>query len=125
VLIAAIVHRAGIAPAHQCCWLPCAGIRWLRLIFADSGHSGGKLRQALAKLGGWTLEIVRGSAAAEGLQPLPRRWVVEPTIAKLNRNRRLAKGFETAIECAQAWLVIASVKFPRAGLPAADPVREY
>jgi transposase len=36
--------------------------------------------------------------------------VVERTIAWLNRNRRLAKDFESTIESAQAWLFIASVK---------------
>jgi transposase len=41
---------------------------------------------------------------------LPRRWVVERTIAWLNRNRRLAKDFEATIASAEAWLVIASVK---------------
>jgi len=37
-------------------------------------------------------------------------WVVERTIAWLNRNRRLAKDFEATLESAQAWLLIASVK---------------
>jgi hypothetical protein len=36
--------------------------------------------------------------------------VVERTFAWLNRNRRLAKDFEAAIETATAWLYIASVK---------------
>jgi transposase len=39
-----------------------------------------------------------------------QRWVVERTIAWLNRNRRLAKDFEATIESAEAWLFIASVK---------------
>jgi hypothetical protein len=54
--------------------------------------------------------VVRRSEAAIGFEPLPRRWVVERTIAWLNRNRRLAKDFEATIESAQAWLFIASVK---------------
>jgi len=83
---------------------------WLRHVFADAGYAGEKLRQALAKLGQWTLDIVRRSEAAVGFEPLPRRWVVERTIAWLNRNRRLAKDFEATIESAQAWLFIASVK---------------
>jgi hypothetical protein len=41
---------------------------------------------------------------------LPRRWVIERTIAWLNRNRRLAKAFEARIETATAWLYIASLK---------------
>jgi len=35
---------------------------------------------------------------------LPRRWVVERTLAWLNRNRRLAKDFEQTIASATAWL---------------------
>ena len=69
-----------------------------------------RTQQALAKLGTWTLEIVKRSDAAKGFTPLPRRWVVERTIAWLNRNRRLAKDFEATIESAEAWLFIASVK---------------
>ena len=60
--------------------------------------------------GGWTLEIVKRSDAAKGFVLLPRRWVVERTLAWLNRNRRLAKDFEAASETAIAWLYIASVK---------------
>jgi transposase len=43
------------------------------------------------RLGNWTIEIVKRSDAAKGFILLPRRWVVERTIAWLNRNRRLAK----------------------------------
>jgi len=41
---------------------------------------------------------------------LPRRWVVERTLAWLNRNRRLAKDFEQTIASATAWLFIASIQ---------------
>jgi transposase len=58
----------------------------------------------------WTLEIVKRSDAAKGFERLPWRWVVERTIAWLNRNRHLAKGFEATIASAVAWIFIASVK---------------
>ena len=74
------------------------------------GYADDKLVQALAKFGTWTLEIVRRSDAAKGFVLLPRRWVVERTLAWLNRNRRLAKDFEATTESALAWLMIASVK---------------
>ena len=45
----------------------------------------------LTKFGNWTIEIVKRTADAAGFQLLPRRWVVERTLAWLNRNRRLAK----------------------------------
>jgi transposase len=113
LLVAAIVHRADIQDRDGAPLL-LAAIRhafpWLRHIFADAAYAGGKLQQALAKLGTWTVEIIRRSDTAKGFEQLPRRWVVERTIAWLNRNRRLAKDFEATIESAQAWLFIASVK---------------
>lgn len=83
---------------------------WLRHLFADGAYAGEKLIQALSKLGKWTIEIVTRSETAQGFVVLPRRWVVERTIAWLNRNRRLAKDYEMRIESAVAWIMIASVK---------------
>jgi transposase len=83
---------------------------WLRHVFADAGYAGDKLTQALANLGKWTIEIVRRVQATPGFHLLKRRWVVERTLAWLNRNRRLAKDVEASVESALAWLMIASVK---------------
>jgi len=81
---------------------------WLRHIFADGGYAGDKLTKALKGLGKWTLEIVKRPDTAEGFVLLPRRWVVERTLAWL--NRRLAKDFEATIRSATPWLYIASIK---------------
>jgi transposase len=72
--------------------------------------AGDKLKGMLEKLGTWTIEVVKRSDVAKGFVLLPRRWVVERTLAWLNRNRRLAKDFEATIESAVTWLYIASVK---------------
>ncbi len=113
LLVGAMVHEADIqdrdgAPALL------ASIRsafpWLRHVFANGGYAGPKLRAAIAKLGKWTLEIVKRSDAAKGFVLLPRRWVVERTFAWLGRNRRLAKDFEACIESAEAWIMIASIQ---------------
>jgi transposase len=82
----------------------------LHHLFADSAYAGAKLRAALAPLGRWTREIVKRAAAAQGFVLLPRRWVVERTLAWLNRNRRLARDFKATIASAETWLWIASVK---------------
>ena len=113
LLIAAIVHRADIQDRDGAPLLLAtmrSAFPWLRHVFADAGYAGEKLRHALSKLGQWTVDIIKRSDTASGFQPLPRRWVVERSIAWLNRNRRLAKDFEATIESAQAWLFIASVK---------------
>src|SRR5271169_5181533 len=83
---------------------------WLRHLFADGAYAGEKLRQALAKFGRWTVEIVKRADHAAGFAVLPRRWVVERTLARLNRNRRLAKDFEATLASAKAWLFLASVQ---------------
>jgi len=46
----------------------------------------------------------------KGFEVLPGRWVVERTLAWLNRNRRLPKDFEQTIASATAWLFIDSVQ---------------
>ena len=113
LLVSGVVHSAGIqdrdgAPALL------AGVRtaypWLRHVFADAAYGGPKLGSALERLGRWTVEIVRRNDTASGFEVLPRRWVVERTLAWLNRNRRLAKDFENAIASAEAWLYLASVQ---------------
>jgi transposase len=84
---------------------------WLRHLFADSVDNGPNPNAALSKFGNWNIEIVKRAADAIGLELLPRRWVVERTLAWLNRNRRLAKDFEASIASARAWVYIASMQF--------------
>ena len=83
---------------------------WLRHVFADGGYAGNKLKDALRRIGKWAIKIIKRSDAAKGFEVLPRRWVVERTLAWLNRNRRLAKDFEQTIASATAWLFIASIQ---------------
>ena len=113
LLVAAIVHAADIQDRDggaALLGLVRFAFPWLRHVFADGAYAGPKLEAALAGLGQWTLEIVKRSDAAKGFQLLPRRWVVERTLAWLGRNRRLAKDFEAAIASAEAWLMIASIQ---------------
>jgi transposase len=83
---------------------------WLRHVFADGGYAGDKLRNALRKLGRWTIEIIKRSDQAIGFAVLPRRWVVERTFAWLGRCRRLAKDFEATIASAVAWVFVAHIR---------------
>src|SRR6266849_10435549 len=113
LLVGAIVHEASIQDRDGAPLLLAAvryAFPWLRHVFADAGYAGDKLQTALKKLGKWTIEIVKRVQTTPGFHLIKRRWVVERTIAWLNRNRRLAKDFEASIESALAWLMIASVK---------------
>jgi transposase len=108
-----MIHTADIQDRDGALLLLAAIIRrvpWLRHLFADGGYAGDKLREALCRIGRWSIEIIKRSDAAKGFEVLPRRWVVERTLAWLSRNRRLAKDFEQTIESATAWLFVASVQ---------------
>ena len=54
---------------------------WLLHVFADGGYAGDKLRRTLLRIGKWTIDIVKRSDAARGFVVLPRRRVVERTLA--------------------------------------------
>jgi len=84
---------------------------FLTVVFADGGYRGPKFRQALAAaMPGLTANIVKRSDRAKGFELVPRRWVVERTIAWLNRCRRLAKDFENLSFMAVAFLRFASIR---------------
>ena len=59
---------------------------------------------------GLETEIVKRSDHAKGFVVLPRRWIVERTIAWLNRCRRLAKDWENLNRKALAFLRLASIR---------------
>ncbi|MBC7160015.1 MAG: IS5 family transposase [Porphyrobacter sp.] len=112
-LVHALVHTACIQDRDGAPLLLAETVQrfpWLRHLFADGGYAGDKLRDALRPIGKWTLAIIKRSDPPKGFVVHPRRWVVERTLAWLNRNRRLAKDFEQTIASATAWLFIASVQ---------------
>ncbi len=112
-LVHAVIHTADIQDRDGAPMVLAGIVKrfpWLRPIFADGGYAGNKLKDALRRIGKWTVEIINRSDTAKGFEVLPRRWVVERTLAWLNRNRRLAKDFEQTIASATAWLFIASIQ---------------
>jgi transposase len=84
---------------------------FLRKLYADAGYQGPKFRNAVKRiLRRVRLEIVRRSDAAKGFTVLPKRWIVERTIAWLNRCRRLAKDWENLNRKALAFVRLASIR---------------
>ena len=84
---------------------------FLKMLFADSGYQGPKFAKALAKvLPHLDIEIVKRSDQVSGFVVLPKRWIVERTIAWLNRCRRLAKDWENLNRKALAFLRLASIR---------------
>jgi putative transposase len=63
-----------------------------------------------------TVKIVKRADAVKGFLVLPKRWVVERTLAWLNRYRRLAKDWERLNRRARGFLLLASVSLRVRGL---------
>ncbi len=82
---------------------------FLEKIFADSAYGGPKLRRAMAGAA-WKIEVVKRPAHQRGFEVLPKRWVVERTIAWINRCRRLAKDYENLNRTALAFIRLASIR---------------
>jgi putative transposase len=88
----------------------------LRHVWADMAYRGQRLRRWVEDECGWTLEIVerprRWGWYPVDVEPppvpaftvLPRRWVVERTIAWLGRDRRLSKDYEYLPENSETML---------------------
>jgi len=80
----------------------------LKLIWADAGYAGALVDWTHA-VGGWVLEIVRRPKDSHSFEVLPRRWVVERTLAWLGRCRRLSKDYEELPQSSEAWVHIAMI----------------
>ena len=84
---------------------------FLRKLFADSAYQGPIFHRTLASILPYLeTEIVKRSDRAKGFVVLPKRWIVERTIAWLNRCRRLAKDWENLNRNALAFLKLASIR---------------
>ena len=113
-MLHAIVHSAGIQDRDGGIALLATlfgQFPFLEKLFADSAYQGPIFGNALAKiLPCLETEIVKRSDQAKGFVQLPKRWIVERTIAWLNRCRRLAKDWENLNRNALAFLKLASIR---------------
>jgi transposase len=84
---------------------------FLKKLFADSAYQGPVFQAGLASiLPHLETEIVKRSDRVKGFAVQPKRWIVERTIAWLNRCRRLAKDWENLNRTALAFLKLASIR---------------
>jgi transposase len=98
---ASIQDRDGAVPSLQA---SRRSFPFVELAYADTAYSAERVADATCI----AIEIVRKPADQVGFAVHPRRWVVEPCFAWLNRNRRLAKDFARTVESALSFLYAAS-----------------
>ena len=113
LLMQAIIHAADVQDRDGGVLLTGAlfgPYPFLLKLYAGSGYQGVQLQAGLRAVRGRVdLEIVKRSDRHKFVV-LPKRWIVERTIAWLNRCRRLAKDWECLNRSALAFLRWASVR---------------
>jgi putative transposase len=105
LLLLVVVHSAGIQDRDSA-KLVLAKTKGrfsrLKLIWADAAY-GGQLIDWVKEQLRCVLEIVRRRDSVAGFEVLPRRWVVERTLAWISRCRRLSKDYEALGESSEAY----------------------
>ena len=114
LMLSAIVTAADVQDRDGAAWLlgTLFGLYpFLLRLFADGGYQGAEFRRSVkAVLSKVSVAIVKRSDRLKGFIVLPRRWVVERTLAWLNRCRRLSKDWESLNHRARAFLLMASIR---------------
>ena len=110
----AIVHSADIQDRDGGALLMASlfgAFPFLVKLYADGGYQGPEFQRAMKRiLARVDLEIVKRLGHAKGFVVLPKRWIVERTLAWLGRCRRLAKDWECLNRKALAFLRLASIR---------------
>ena len=110
----AIVHAADVQDRDGGALLMASlfgAFPFLVALYADGGYQGPEFQSAIKRvLARVNVTIVRRPDQAKGFVTLPKRWIVERTLAWLGRCRRLAKHWECLNRKALAFLRLASIR---------------
>jgi len=95
-----------------------------RHLFADGGFAG-RLVEFAATILKTTVEVVRKKDGQKGFNPLPKRWVVERTLAWLTAHRRLARDYERDPASSAAFIRWAMIRTMARRLVRGKPVERW
>jgi len=112
LLLSVVVHPADVQDrdgARQVLRTARRLFPFIERIFADAGYQGPKMEKVVADTGCWSLQIVKRSDA-HNFVVLPKRWIVERTIAWISRNRRLVRDFERYARTVAAFVRLAMIR---------------
>ncbi len=105
VTIASIQDRDG---AHRLLAAVRAKFSTIGLVWADGGYAGRLITWAQTVLA-FSVTIVKRTDDLAGFQVIPRRWVVERTLAWISKHRRCVRDYETRSEHSEAMVYIAMI----------------
>jgi transposase len=96
LLLVVLVTAASVQDrdaARPLLWRLCASYRGIRLVWADAGYAGKLVAWAACMLH-LVVEVVRKHPGQSTFEVLPRRWVVERTLAWIAKHRRTVRDYE-------------------------------
>jgi transposase len=111
LLLAVVVTIAGLQDRDGACRLLAvlrAKFSTIGLVWADGGYAG-RLVTWAQKVLAFTVTIVKRTDDLTGFRVIPRRWVVERTLAWISKHRRCVRDYETLPEHAEAMVYIAMI----------------
>ena len=112
LLLAVVVHGAD--------WQDQDGAKWvmeklgeqfhrIKVVFGDVAYGRNDLPQWVEQTFGWILQTVLRPVGVKGFVVLPKRWIVERTLAWLVRHRRHSKDYEKTTASSEAMIYIAMI----------------
>src|SRR3954453_18365718 len=111
LLLAVVVPVAGIQDRDGACRLLAAlraRFSTITLIWADGGYAGRLVTWAQAVLA-FTVTFGKRTDDLASFRVIPRRWVVERTLAWISKHRRCVRDYETLPEHSEAMVQIAMI----------------
>jgi putative transposase len=83
----------------------------LEVIFADNKYNNKTLQEFLRESGAsYRIEVTSKPKDEDGFVPVKIRWVVEQSIACMNRYRRLSKDYEYHTSSSENWVRISAIQ---------------
>lgn len=112
-LLLVIVHGAGVQDRNGIKKvLPVLKTKFLcsiKTIIADGGYSGQPIIDWVKDIFSWKLEIIKRSEYSE-FKVLPKRWIVERTLAWISYSRRSSRDYERLTETSEAIAQLAMIR---------------
>lgn len=123
LILKVMVSEANVGEREGAAWLLLAIVGLftrLQLIWVDGGYAGVEFAAWVKRWIGVQLEVVARDPTTKGFQKLPRRWVVERTLAWLSNARRLSKDYEFHLQSSEAMIYAAMIRIMVRRLAAAS-----
>jgi len=90
-------------------WLKEKFLSGIKTIIADGGYSGKKIAMWVREKFAWDLRIIKRDEASK-FKLLPKRWIVERTIAWISYSRRNSRDYEKLTLTSQTMTQLAMIR---------------